>query len=47
VYVGHHWPSDVLGGFVLGALLLALLIALDRLVFAPRASVTYRHPVRS
>lgn len=32
VYSGHHWPSDVLGGFYLGALVLAALIALDRLV---------------
>ena len=30
VYAGHHWPSDVLGGFYLGVLLLTLLIAVER-----------------
>jgi len=34
VYVGDHWPSDVLGGYYLGALMLAALIALHRLVRA-------------
>ncbi len=36
VYAGHHWPSDVLGGYYLGALVLALQIAAHRLVGAPR-----------
>lgn len=27
VYAGHHWPSDVLGGLWVGALILAALIA--------------------
>jgi undecaprenyl-diphosphatase len=31
VYVGHHWPSDVLGGYYVGALLLALFIAVHQL----------------
>ncbi len=34
VYVGDHWPSDVLGGYYLGALMLAGLIALHWLVRA-------------
>jgi len=31
VYVGHHWPSDVLGGYYVGALLLALFIGIHQL----------------
>lgn len=30
VYVGHHWPSDVLGGFLAAALFLALFVWLHR-----------------
>ncbi len=40
VYEGHHWPSDVLGGYYLGAIVLALLIAAHRLALAPRRRVT-------
>jgi undecaprenyl-diphosphatase len=32
VYVGHHWPSDVLGGYYVGALLLALFIGVHQIV---------------
>ena len=32
VYLGVHWPSDVMGGYVVGAVVLALLIALHRRV---------------
>jgi len=47
VYHGAHWPSDVLGSFYLGALVLALLISFDRLAFSHPAGVTYpRRPHR-
>jgi len=31
VYVGHHWPSDILGGYYIGALIVAAFIALHQI----------------
>jgi membrane-associated phospholipid phosphatase len=47
VYSGEHWTSDVLGGYLLGAIGVALLIAAHRLVILPREGVPYRKPARS
>jgi undecaprenyl-diphosphatase len=41
VYVGHHWASDVIGGFWVGGLILAVLIAADQLARRRRAVVAY------
>ncbi len=44
VYVGHHWPSDVLGGFLAAALFLALFVWLHRGRIGHRASGTIAAP---
>jgi membrane-associated phospholipid phosphatase len=40
VYDGAHWPSDVLGGVVIGSVLLIAVFALPRLLAAPSARWT-------
>jgi undecaprenyl-diphosphatase len=52
VYVGHHWPSDVLGGYYVGALLLAVFIAIHQLTLRrtsnqqPQRSFSRATPLR-
>ena len=46
IYVGHHWPSDVLGGYWHGALIVAAAIAIHRLAARVGLEVTSRHPLR-
>jgi undecaprenyl-diphosphatase len=40
VFVGHHWPSDVLGGFLFAALLLAAIVAFEKLIVSRPAGET-------
>jgi undecaprenyl-diphosphatase len=36
VYLGAHWPSDVLGGYLNGSVLLCILILIDRRIRKPQ-----------
>jgi undecaprenyl-diphosphatase len=45
-YVGHHWPSDVLGGYWHGVLIVSAAIAIHQLGRRLRLEVTSGHPLR-
>jgi len=38
IYLGHHWASDVVGGYAIGLAYLLILIEVDRLLLAPSAA---------
>ena len=46
IYVGHHWPSDVLGGYWHGALIVSAAIAIHQLVRRVQFEVTSGYPLR-
>lgn len=46
IYVGHHWPSDVLGGYWHGALIVSAAIAIHQLVRRVRFEVSSHRPLR-
>jgi membrane-associated phospholipid phosphatase len=46
IYVGHHWPSDVVGGYWHGALIVSAAIAIHQLTPRLSLQVTSGHPLR-
>jgi membrane-associated phospholipid phosphatase len=46
IYVGHHWPSDVLGGYWHGALIVFAAIVVHQFLRRLRFEVTSGHPLR-
>jgi membrane-associated phospholipid phosphatase len=46
IYVGHHWPSDVLGGYFHGALIVSAAIAVHQFGRRTRPEVTSARPRR-
>lgn len=42
IYLGHHWASDVAGGYALGLAYLLILIEVDRLLIAPSSAWWHR-----
>ena len=42
IYVGHHWPSDILGGYWHGALIVAAAIAVHQLAPRVRSRSNFR-----
>jgi undecaprenyl-diphosphatase len=46
IYVGHHWPSDVLGGYWHGVLIVSASIAIHQLVQRVQLQVTSGYPLR-
>jgi undecaprenyl-diphosphatase len=46
VFVGHHWPSDVVGGYLLGSLILSAAVAVHQLSPSVGFEVTSGRPLR-
>jgi len=46
IFVGHHWPSDIVGGYWHGALIVSAAIAIHQLAVHLSLRVTSGHPLR-